>query len=112
MKARVHQLLVELKTIKKGSRSISEYVLWVRAIADSLLVIGDPIFERDQMDVILQGFTEEYNPFIMMIYGKVKPTDIYEVEALVYVQEAQMEKYKQELTTPNATTNITQVRPN
>lgn len=28
-----------------------------------------------------------------MIYGKVEPSDIYEVEALLHVQEAHMEKY-------------------
>lgn len=48
----------------------------------------------------------------MMIYGKVEPTNIYEVEVLLNVQEAQMEKYRQELKTPSATTNIAQVGPN
>ncbi|KAI5399698.1 hypothetical protein KIW84_064871 [Lathyrus oleraceus] len=41
-----------------------------------------------------------------MIYGKSEPTNIYEVKALLYVQEAQMDKYHQQLTTPSATTNI------
>lgn len=53
MKARVHQLRVKLKMIKKGTQSISEFVLHIRSIVDSLLAIGDPISERDQINVIL-----------------------------------------------------------
>lgn len=61
------------------------YVFRIRAITDSLLAIGDSICERDQFDAILQGLPEEYNLFIMMIYGKSEPTNIYDVEALLYV---------------------------
>ena len=106
MKARVHQLRSELKTTKKGTRSISEYVLRIRAIADALLAIGDPISERDQIDSILQGLPEEYNPFVMMTYGKGELSSIYDVEALLYVQEAQLDKYRQELALTTATANL------
>lgn len=41
-----------------------------------------------------------------MINGKVELTDTYEFEAFLYVQKAQMDKYKHELTTPSATTSI------
>lgn len=58
---------------------ISNYVLRIRDMTYLFLAIGDPIVERDRVDVIIQGLPEEYNPFIMMIYGKVDTTDIYEV---------------------------------
>lgn len=87
IKAHVAQLRYELKTSKKGTRSISEYVLHIWTIANSLLAIGDSISERDQVDAILQRLTKEYDPFIMMVYGKGDLTDMYEVEALFYVQE-------------------------
>ncbi|KEH36012.1 hypothetical protein MTR_3g110040 [Medicago truncatula] len=38
-------------------------------IADFLLVIGDPITEQDQIDVVLEGLPEEYSHFAVMIYG-------------------------------------------
>lgn len=60
------------------------------------------------MDAILQGSPEEYNPFIMMIYNKGDPIDIYIMELLLYVQKAQLDKYKQEIVTPSATANIAQ----
>lgn len=108
MKACVHQLRSELKTSKKFNMLISEYVLQIWAISYSLLAIGDPISKRDQINAILQGLTEEYNMFIMMIYGKGEPTDIYDIEALLHVQEAQLDKCRQELDAPIATININQ----
>ncbi|KAI5447683.1 hypothetical protein KIW84_015223 [Lathyrus oleraceus] len=45
MKARVRQLRVELKSTTKGNKSITEFVLRIKAIANSLLVVGDSIFE-------------------------------------------------------------------
>lgn len=94
--------------IKKGTQSISEFVLHIRSIADSLLAISDPISERDQIYVILQGLLEEYNTFIMIEYNKTEPMDIYEVDGLIYVQEAWLDKYRQELPAPSATTNVVQ----
>lgn len=112
MKARVHQLKSEMNTSKKDTRPI--YVLCIRTIANSLLEIDDHISESNQVDAILQGLPEEYNPFIMMIYNKGDSIDIYDVEALLYVQEAQLDKYKQQLITLSATANIAhgQVMPN
>lgn len=44
----------------------------------------------------------------MMIYRKGEPTNIYDVKALLYVQEAQLDKYMQELPSRSAITNIAQ----
>lgn len=43
MKARVRQLRVELKSTKKGNRSIIEFVLRFKAITNSFIVLGDSI---------------------------------------------------------------------
>lgn len=59
MKEHVHQLRSKLKFNKKGNFFISEYVLSVRAIIDSQLVIGDHITERNLINAILQGLPEE-----------------------------------------------------
>lgn len=58
MKTHMHQLQSELKTSKKGNRSISKHVLRVRAIGNSLMEIGDPISEHNQVDAILHGLPE------------------------------------------------------
>ncbi|KAK2414066.1 hypothetical protein QL285_036702 [Trifolium repens] len=105
LKAKVRQLRSELKTIKKGTKSITEYVLRIRAIADTLLSIGDSVTEQDQIDSVLEGLPEEYNPFVMMIYGRPDSPSLFDIEALLLVQESQFEKFRQELTIPNASAN-------
>lgn len=56
MKACVRKLRVELKPVKKGYSLITEYVLHVKEIAKSLLVVGDTVSEQDQIYYILDGF--------------------------------------------------------
>lgn len=43
-----------------------------------------------------------------MVYGKTKPTDIYDVEALLYVQEYQLYKFCMKLASPSVITNVAQ----
>lgn len=112
MKANVRQLRSELKSAKKGTRSMSEYLLQIKAIVDSLVAIGDPISEQDHIDVILDGLPEEYNPFVMMMYGRIDSPPIHDIEALLLVQEAQLEKYKQELNIGHVSVNVAQGRSN
>lgn len=69
MKACVRQLLVELKSMKKGNKSLTEYVLSMQSIANSILAVGDSITEQDQIDSILDDLTEEYNSFDIQMYG-------------------------------------------
>lgn len=79
----MHQFRSKLHTTKKRTKTISEYMLCVQSIADLLMALGDTISEHDQVDAILQGLLEEYNLFIMMVYGKTKAMDIYDVETLL-----------------------------
>lgn len=109
IKARVHQLRLELKVNNKGNKSISKYVLRIREIVYSLLAVRDPITERDQINVILQGLP---NTFIMMIYYKGGPTYICYVEALLNQHEIQLDKFRQELSTPSVSDSIAQAITN
>lgn len=70
---RVRQLCVELKYIKKDNSSIIEFILCVKAITNSLFTIGDIVSEQDQIDSIIDGFHEEYDPFAMQMYGTIEP---------------------------------------
>src|SRR4051812_48064070 len=106
MKARVRQLRVELKSTKKGNKNITEFVLRIKAIANSLLAVGDVITEQDQIDSILNGLPEEYSPFVMQMYGCPIPPTLCDVEALLYVQEAQLDKFRQELAATTVSANV------
>lgn len=82
---------VELKLMKKGNKPITEFVLRIKVIVNSLLVVGDLIIEKNYIYSILNGLLVEYSPFVMQIYGfPVSPT-LCEVEALLYAQEVQLD---------------------
>lgn len=108
MKAKVCQFRSELKTVKKGTRTMSEYLLRIKTIVDFLVVVGDPISDQDHIDSSLDGLPEEYNPFVMVIYGRIEPPMIHDLEELLLVQEAQFEKHKQHVGTESVLINVAQ----
>ena len=59
--ARAFQLKIELCNTSKGTRSISEYLLLIKAIVDQLISIGYPISEHELLVVILKGLLVEHN---------------------------------------------------
>lgn len=65
MKARVRQLRVKLKSTKKGNRSITEFVMRIKAIENSLLVVRDSIIEQYHINLILDDLSKDYNLFVM-----------------------------------------------
>lgn len=75
---------------------VLEYVLKIKAIMNSLLAIGDIVTEEAQTNTILDGLLEEYNPFVMQIYGKPGSLTLYDVKTLLCSQEAQLDKFRQE----------------
>lgn len=80
MKATILQLRVYQKWANKGNHSIMEFVVRIKVIANSLLVIGDSISEQDQIDFILDGLPKEYNPFVMKMYGIILSPTLYDVK--------------------------------
>jgi hypothetical protein len=99
LKARARKLRSELKNTKKSSRSISEYLLCIKSLVNSLIVVGDNVSEQEQIDAILDGLPEEFNSFVMMIYSRTDVFAVEDLEALLLLQEAQFEKFHQELAT-------------
>lgn len=80
----------------------------IRALIDSLQEIGDPVTEHDHIDTILEGLPKEYNSFVMMIYSRVEPASVDDIEALLMIQDAQFEKYNQELPSSSVSLNVAQ----
>ncbi|KAI5428321.1 hypothetical protein KIW84_033350 [Lathyrus oleraceus] len=52
---------------------------------------------RCKTRTILDGFAEEYNSFMMKMYGTMISLSIYDVETLLYSLEAQLDKIRKEL---------------
>lgn len=60
-------------------------MLRIKAIANSLMAIGDLIWEQYQIDPILYDLPYDYNPFIMQMYGSTDSLSLCDVEAIIYV---------------------------
>nr|XP_029147032.1 uncharacterized protein LOC114924964 [Arachis hypogaea] len=68
-KARVRQLQLQLKTVKKDG-SIADYLLKIKKIIDSLAVVGVPLSDSKYTNVILDGLNEDYHVFITYMTTK------------------------------------------
>ncbi|MCH81100.1 retrovirus-related Pol polyprotein from transposon TNT 1-94 [Trifolium medium] len=66
----------------------------------------DVVSEQEQVDVILEGLPEGFNSFVMMIYSRFETPTVEDVEALLFLQDVQFEKFRQELANPSISTNI------
>lgn len=72
-------------------------MLSIKAIVNSLLVVHDAISGQDQIDYIIDYLLEEENPYIMQLYGNFDSITLYDVEALIYVQESHLDKFLEDL---------------
>lgn len=75
-------------------------------MANLLLVAGDVVLEQDQVDSILDGLSKEYYLLLCKCMGTIEPLTLYDVEAHLYVQEVQLEKFWQELVVSTMTANV------
>lgn len=65
LKVKTRQLRSELKSTKKDTRNIHEYITRIRTIASSLAAAGDNVIDNNLVDVVLDGLPKEYNPIVL-----------------------------------------------
>lgn len=71
-----------------------------------MLADGNSITMQYQINSILDGLPEEYNLFVMQIYGSPASLSLSDVEVLLYVQEARLKKICHELFASDVTANL------
>lgn len=95
-----------MKSTKKGSRSINEFITRIRVLATSLDAIGDRVSDHNLVDVVLDGLPEEYNSLILFAFSKPDVLDLSELESPLLVQKEQLDKFCQEIATPSVSANL------
>lgn len=110
MTARSRQLRTELKSMTKGNRSISEYLLRIQTIVDVLSSIGDPVSHRDHLDAFVEGLPEEYEALAAIIQYRAGLCDILDAESMLLAHEAKLEKYKKNVLTESLSINVAQAQ--
>lgn len=109
-KAQARQLRTQLRTTKKGSSSISEFLAKIKHISDSLTSIGESVSLQDQLDVILEGLPNEFESLVTLINSKIEWFDLEEIRALLLAHEQRLDKAR--ITEEAASLNFTQSQPN
>ena len=57
----------QLQNILKGNLSISDYLLRTKTVIDDLIAVGHFVEESDQINHILDGLSDEYDPVVMNV---------------------------------------------
>jgi len=76
----------------KKHRSISTFLLDIKKTVDNLAVVGCPISTEDHIEAILDGLSDEYDPFVTSVTSRLDPYTVDDIEALLLAQKSRIEK--------------------
>ncbi|KAF7834776.1 Retrovirus-related Pol polyprotein from transposon RE1 [Senna tora] len=90
--AKVHQYKLELRNMKKGTRTMQEYLLRIKALVDAVISVGSVVSAQEHIDTILFGLCGEYDAFVTRIRSRRDVYYVFEIESLLLAQEARIEQ--------------------
>ncbi|CAH9083683.1 unnamed protein product [Cuscuta epithymum] len=67
----IKQLRSQLKKYTKGSKTITEYMHFIKTAADELALLGKPLDHEDFIETILDGLDESYKSVIDAVDGRI-----------------------------------------
>ncbi|KAL5787487.1 hypothetical protein ACOSP7_004436 [Xanthoceras sorbifolium] len=88
--AKVLKLRQHLQSVKKGSSSVSDFMLKVKGIGDALRGAGEVVQNKDLLLSILNGIGREYNPVAVLIAKQSHTIDIQEAQYMLMVHEQRL----------------------
>ena len=74
---------MDLRNVSLDNRKITDYLLHIQTLTDSLTSIGDSVSQSERVDIILEGLPMEYESSVTFIYNKSKPMSVDDVESLL-----------------------------
>lgn len=83
--------------MSKGTRSIFEFLTRVRIIVDTLMSIGDPVLHCDQIELIFEAFSTEFDSVFAVVNSRLPFVSLNELELLHLTREACIQKTKKEV---------------
>ncbi|KAL5742812.1 hypothetical protein ACOSP7_029544 [Xanthoceras sorbifolium] len=89
--AKVLQLKQQLQSVKKGSSSISEYVIKVKGFGDGLKSAGQTVTDRDLLLSVLNGLGHEYDPVVVLISSQQTTMSLYKAQYMLMTHEQLIE---------------------
>ncbi|KAL5753747.1 hypothetical protein ACOSP7_021967 [Xanthoceras sorbifolium] len=89
--AKIMQIRSQIQGTKKGSMTITKYVLKLRTLADSLAASGYPMSERDLLLSVLQGLGNEYDACILTFTALQSTITVLDAQFLMMSYEARLD---------------------
>jgi len=80
--------------IPKKDCYVSTFLIEIKKTVDNLVVVGCPISTEDHIEAILDGLSDEYDPFIPSIMSRHDPYMVEDIESLLLAREGRIEKAK------------------
>ncbi|KAL5861380.1 hypothetical protein ACOSQ4_002676 [Xanthoceras sorbifolium] len=95
--AKILNLRQQLQTIRKGSHSVSDFVLKIKNIGDVLSAAGEEVSERDLLLSLMHGVGHEYDAVVVLISSQRMTMSLEEAQFLLLMHEQRIEQ----LNSPN-----------
>lgn len=87
----VQQIRQQLRSWKKGTKSIDEYYQGLTTRFDELALFGKALDSEDQIEHILNGLPEEYKTLADQIEGQDMPPSLTEIHEKLLNQEGKLQ---------------------
>lgn len=94
-RAKVTQLRTQLRTVKKGESSLTEFFLKIKKIVDNLASIGSLITVQEHIGAIFGGLDDDYEGSITSLLACAEPFSITELKPFLLTQEERFALKKQ-----------------
>lgn len=88
--AKIVQIRTQLTTTTKGSKSTTEYFLFIKKLIDELVVARQPLSCEDVITYVLVGLGHEYDSFVALISARTDTVTIEEIYSLLLTIEARL----------------------
>ncbi|KAL5810747.1 hypothetical protein ACOSQ4_027315 [Xanthoceras sorbifolium] len=89
---KILNLRQQLQTIKKGSHSVSDFVLKIKNIGGALSAAGEEVSERDLLLSLMHGVGHEYDSVVVLISSQRSTMSLEEAQFLLLMHEQRIEE--------------------
>lgn len=107
-RAKIVQIRTQLTMATKGSKSATEYFLFIKKLTDELAVAGQPLSCEDVITYVLAGLGHEYDSFVALISAHTDTVTIEEIYSLLLTIEARLSRYQLSSPVPPSSINVAQ----
>ncbi|KAL5848586.1 hypothetical protein ACOSQ4_006599 [Xanthoceras sorbifolium] len=90
--AKVLQLRQQLQSARKGSLSISDFILHIKTIGDALSAAGEDVPERDLLLSLLNRVGHEYDAIVVLVSSQQRTIDLEKTQFLFLMHEQRIEQ--------------------